>query len=84
LISNEDNSIEYGIQAYGEEAKELYKEINGFSIAATTPSTHVYKQVEELLENDNKYQEEEEQKKSKLVMKAIDYITDYCFDMVAY
>jgi hypothetical protein len=82
LICNEDNSIEYGIQAYGEEAEELYKEINGFTIAAvtSTPSTHVYKQVEELLENDNKLQGEEEQEKLKLVMKAIDCIIDYCFD----
>jgi hypothetical protein len=73
----QDNGIEYGIQAYGEEAKELYKEINGFTIAR---SRHVYKEVEELLENDNKYQEEEKQEKLKLVKKAIDCITDDCFD----
>jgi hypothetical protein len=75
----QDNGIEYGIQAYGEEAKELYKEINRFTIAAATPSRHPYKEVEELLENDNKYQEEE-QEKLKLVKKAIDCITDDCFD----
>ena len=37
LICNEDNGIEYVIQAYGEQAKELYKEINRFT---TTPSRH--------------------------------------------
>ncbi|MFL6350106.1 MAG: hypothetical protein ACJ72X_17670, partial [Nitrososphaeraceae archaeon] len=72
LICNEDNGIEYGIQAYGEEAKELYKEINGFTVATptTTSSMRVYK--EELLENDNNYQEQdEEQEKLKLVKEAI-------------
>ena len=72
----QDNGIEYGIQAYGEDAKQLYKEINGF---ATPAFRHPYK-VEELVENDNMYQEEEEQEKLKLVKKAIDYITDDCFD----
>src|SRR5689334_5801765 len=37
LLCNEDNDTEYGIQAYGDEAKELYKEINGFT--ATAPTT---------------------------------------------
>jgi hypothetical protein len=72
----QDNGIEYGIQAYGEDAKELYKEINGF---ATPAFRHPYK-VEELVENDNMYQEEEEQEKLKLVKKAIDCIADDCFD----
>jgi hypothetical protein len=83
LMCNEDNGIEYQIQAYGEEAKELYKEINGFTVAAsaTLPSKHVHKEVEEgLLEKDNKYQQEEEHKKLKLVMKAINCMADYCFD----
>ncbi|MFL6359919.1 MAG: hypothetical protein ACJ72V_11350 [Nitrososphaeraceae archaeon] len=80
LICNEDNGIEYGIQAYGEEAKELYKEINGFTVvAAATPPRHVHKEVDNSLENYNKLQEEE-QEKLKLVMKAIDCITDYYFD----
>lgn len=26
LMCNEDNGVEYGIQAYGEEAKELYRD----------------------------------------------------------
>jgi hypothetical protein len=43
LVCDEDNGIEYGIQAYGKEATELYKEINGFN-----SSLH-----------DNKYQEQE-------------------------
>jgi hypothetical protein len=77
LVCHEDNGIEYGIQAYGEEAKELYKEINMFT---TTPSRYFYKEAEELAENDNKLQEEEEQEKFMLVKKAINCITDYCFD----
>ncbi|MFL6434247.1 MAG: hypothetical protein ACJ71O_11000 [Nitrososphaeraceae archaeon] len=73
----QDNGIEYGIQAYGEEAKELYKEINGFTIAGCRL---VYKEVEELLGNNDLYQEEKEQEKLKLVKKAIDCITDDGFD----
>jgi hypothetical protein len=81
LKCNEDNSVEYGIQAYGEEARELYKEINGFTVADTISSRYLYKEVEELVENDEKYQEEqEEEEKLKLVKKAIDCITDCCFD----
>jgi hypothetical protein len=75
--------IEYGIQAYGEEAKELYKEINGFiaptAVTTTTSSRDVHK--EKLLENDNKYQEQDgEQEKLKLVKEAINCITGCCFD----
>jgi hypothetical protein len=41
----------------------------------------VYKEVQELLENNDLYQEEQdEQEKLKLVKKAIDCITDDCFD----
>jgi hypothetical protein len=81
LICNEDNGTEYVIQAYGEEAKELYKEINWFTMASTSPSRHMYKVAEDSLENDEKYQElEGEQEKLKLVKKAIDCITDCCFD----
>ncbi|MFL6457508.1 MAG: hypothetical protein ACJ71G_11165 [Nitrososphaeraceae archaeon] len=39
----------------------------------------MHKEVDNSLENDNKLQEEE-QEKLKLVMKAIDCITDYYFD----
>lgn len=65
LVCDEDTDIEYGIQAYGEEAKELYKEISGF-----TSSLH-----------DNKYQQEDqEQKKLKLVKQAINCIADCYLD----
>jgi hypothetical protein len=78
LICNEDNGIEYVIQAYGEQAKELYKEINRFG---TTPCRYFYKETEELVEKDNKrQQEEEEQEKFMLVKKAIDCITNYNFN----
>lgn len=78
LICNEDNGIEYVIQAYGEQAKELYKEINRFD---TTPSRYFYKEAEELVEKDNKrQQEEEEQEKFMLVKKAIDCIANYNFN----
>jgi len=64
LVCDEDTDIEYGIQAYGEEAKELYKEISGFI------SLH-----------DNKYQQEDqEQKKLKLVKQAINCIADCYLD----
>ena len=78
LICNEDNGIEYVIQAYGEQAKELYKEINRFG---TTPCRYFYKEAEEIVEKDNKrQQEEEEQEKFVLVKKAIDCITNYNFN----
>lgn len=65
LVCDEDTDIEYGIQAYGEESKELYKEISGF-----TSSLH-----------DNKYQQEDqEQKKLKLVKQAINCIADCYLD----
>jgi hypothetical protein len=38
LKCNEDNGVEYGIQAYGEEAKELYKEIHELIVAAIATS----------------------------------------------
>jgi hypothetical protein len=64
LVCDEDTDIKYGIQAYGEEAKELYKEISGFT---SLP--------------DNKYQQEDqEQKKLKLVKQAINCIADCYLD----
>ena len=71
LVCDEYNDTEYGIQAYGHEAKELCKEINGFSV--TAPTT--------LLKNDYKHQEKEqdqEEVKLKLVKDAINFITDSC------
>ena len=55
LVCDEDTDIEYGIQAYGEEAKELYKEISGF-----TSSLH-----------DNKYREQERLKLIKQAINCI-------------
>ena len=70
LVCNEDNDTEYGIQAYGDEAKELYKEINEFTAAAPTTS----------LENGYEHQEQDQaDKKLKLVMEALNFITDSCF-----
>jgi hypothetical protein len=60
LMCNEDNGIEYGIQAYGEEAKELCKEINWFTMAATSPSRYAHKEAEESVKNDDIYQEEQQ------------------------
>jgi hypothetical protein len=82
LMCNEDNGIEYGIQAYGEEAKELCKEINWFTMAATSPSRYAHKEAEGSVKNDDIYQEEQqdEQEKLKLVKKVIDCMTDCCFD----
>jgi hypothetical protein len=82
LMCNEDNGTEYGIQAYGEEAKELYKEINWFTMAATSPSRYTHKGAKESVKNDDMCQEEQqdEQEKLKLVKKAIDCMTDCCFD----
>jgi hypothetical protein len=70
------DDLQYGIQAYGEEAKELYKEINGFNVSIDTPTTSSGSVYKELLQND-KYQE---QQKLKLVKEAINCITDCCFD----
>jgi hypothetical protein len=82
LVCDEENDTEYGIQAYGDEAKELYKEINGFTVHTdTTPSRHMCK--EQLLENDYEHQEphqEAEAEKLKLVKEAINFIADSCFD----
>jgi hypothetical protein len=71
LVCEEDNEIEYGIQAYGEEAKELYKEINTFS---STSDRLFQKEADELEENDNINYKEEEQ---LLVEKAIASIVEY-------
>ncbi len=82
LMCNEDIGIEYGIQAYGEEAKELCKEINWFTMAATSPSRYAHKEAKESVKNDDMCQEEQqdEQEKLKLVKKAIDCMTDCCFN----
>ena len=80
-MCNEDIGIEYGIQANGEEAKELCKEINWFTMGATSPSRYAHKEAKESVKNDDIYQEQpDEQEKLKLVKKVIDCITDCCFD----
>jgi hypothetical protein len=71
LVCEEDNEIEYGIQAYGEQAKELYKEINTLDSTCEKPSQ---KGVDELAENDNINYREEQQ---LLIKKAIDSIAEY-------
>jgi hypothetical protein len=42
LKCNEDNGVEYGIQAYGEEAKEVYKEIHELIVAAIATSPRYF------------------------------------------
>jgi hypothetical protein len=71
LVCEEDNEIEYGIQAYGEHAKELYKEINALDSTSDKPSQ---KGAEELAENNNSNYREEQQ---LLIKKAIDSIAEY-------
>ena len=80
LVCDEDNGTEYGIQAYGDEAKELYKEINRFTVPPyTTPFRHMCK--EQPLRNDYGHQEQDqEEEKLKLVKEAINFIADSCFD----
>jgi len=64
LVCKDNNEIEYAIQAYGEEAKELYKEINTFSI--TRPR---------LFQKEAK--DEQQYENLMIVKKAIDCIVDY-------
>ena len=71
LVCDGDSEIVYCIQAYGEQAKELYKEINTFS---TSRRRLCHKEAEELAENNNSNYKEEQQ---LLVKKAIDCMADY-------
>jgi hypothetical protein len=64
LACEDNNEIEYAIQAYGEEAKELYKEINTFSTTCTR-----------LFQKETK--EEQQHENLMLVKKAVDCIADY-------
>jgi hypothetical protein len=72
LICNDDT--EYLIQAYGEEAKALYREINRFDTSSKDAAREKVKFV--LKEN------EEEQHKEKFapVKSEIDYITNFSFN----
>jgi hypothetical protein len=74
LVCDGDNEIEYAIQAYGEQAEELYKEINTFS---TTSPRIFQKEVEELMEKGCNCKEEGQHENLILVNKAINCITDY-------
>ena len=74
LISDD---LEYGIQAYGEEAKELYKEINGLPISIDTPTSSSRDAGKQELLPNEKYQEKQ---RLKLIKEAINCITDCRFD----
>jgi hypothetical protein len=69
LVCNDDT--EYGIQAYGEEAKALYREVKECGL-----STHVAEERRPLeLDIDKKDKE-----KRNLLKREIDYITSFSFD----
>jgi hypothetical protein len=82
LVCDKENNTEYGIQAYGEEAKELYNEINGLSVpaASTTSSNHAYK--EKLVQSDDSkhHEQEEEQGALKIIKEAINCMANCYFD----
>jgi hypothetical protein len=70
LVCNDDT--EYGIQAYGEEAKALYREVKECGL-----STHVAEEGRTLeLDTDKK----EDQEKRNLLKREIDHITSFSFD----
>jgi hypothetical protein len=70
LVCNDDT--EYGIQAYGEEAKALYREVKECGL-----STHVAEERRTLeLDTDKK----EDQEKRNLLKREIDHITSFSFD----
>jgi hypothetical protein len=66
-----NDGTEYGIQAYGEEAKALYTRVNSYAFLGY----HEYKGNE--LE---KIDKEENYENFVLIRKAIDYVKDYTFD----
>ena len=69
LVCNDDT--EYGIQAYGEEAKALYREVKECGL-----SSHVAEERRPLeLDIDKKDKE-----KRNLLKREIDYITSFSFD----
>ena len=78
-----NDGIEYGIQAYGDEAKALYREANRFDISSNDLTKGEKKLVwrEEVKEEEDKgKKEEQEEKKFMLVRKEVDYITNFTFD----
>ncbi len=66
-----DDDTEYGIQAYGEEAKALYTKVNNYAFSGYP----VFKEQER-----EKINKEENYENLVLVRKAIDYVKDYTFD----
>jgi hypothetical protein len=66
-----NDGTEYGIQAYGEEAKALYTKVYSYSLLG-----HSVSKEKELEKIDKK----ENYENLVLVRKAIDYIKDYTFD----
>ena len=77
-----NDGTEYVIQAYGDEAKALYREANGFDISSNDLTKGEKKLVwrEEVKEEDKGKKEEQEEKKFTLVRKEVDYITNFTFD----
>ena len=66
-----NDGTEYGIQAYGEEAKALYTKVTSYSLLK-----HLVSREKEL----EKIDKEENYENLVTVRKAIDYVKDYTFD----
>jgi hypothetical protein len=66
-----NDGTEYGIQAYGEEAKALYTKVTSYSLLK-----HPVSREKEL----EKIDKEENYENLVTVRKAIDYVKDYTFD----
>jgi hypothetical protein len=66
-----NDGTEYGIQAYGEEAKALYTKVNSYAFSGDPISKE-----KEL----KKIDKEENYENLMLARKAIDYVKDYTFD----
>ena len=70
LVCNDDT--EYGIQAYGEEATALYREVKKCDL-----STHV---AEERRPLESDVDKKEDHEKRNLLKREIDYIINFSFD----
>jgi hypothetical protein len=67
-----NDGTEYGIQAYGEEAKALYTKVNSYSLLGYPVSKE--KELEKIDKKEENYEN------LVTVRKAIDYVKDYTFD----
>jgi hypothetical protein len=67
-----NDGTEYGIQAYGEEAKALYIKVNSYSLLGYPVSKE--KELEKIDKKEENYEN------LVTVRKAIDYVKDYTFD----